>query len=73
MTSRARYWARVCCTVAFSCLTCLSGVNAQQAPMSPTALTPVPRFVWVSGSFHPADGLPAAAVETATLAVYHDQ
>jgi hypothetical protein len=49
---------------------CLSGLNAQQTSI---ALTPVPRLVWFSGSFHPADGLPIAPVETVTLTVYHDR
>ena len=49
------------------------GAGAQQTQVTPTALTPVPRVVWFSGTFHPADRQPVAAVETVTLAVYADQ
>ena len=48
-------------------------VSAQQTSVVPTALTPVPRVVWFSGAFHPADGQPVAKIETVTLAVYADQ
>lgn len=48
-------------------------VSAQQASIEPTSPTPVPRVVWFSGAFQPADGQPLAAVETVTLAVYADQ
>jgi hypothetical protein len=50
-----------------------SSVSAQQTSVAPTVLTPVPRVVWFSGTFRPADGQPVAAVETMTLAVYADQ
>ena len=73
MTARAKYRTRVGCTVALICFACLSGLQAQQLSSAPTTLTPVPRLVWFSGAFHPADGLPVAPVETVTLAVYHDE
>ena len=34
---------------------------------------PVPRVVWFSGTFRPADGLASAPVEIVTLAIYRDQ
>ena len=33
----------------------------------------MPRLVWFSGAFRPADGQPVAAVESVTLAVYRDE
>jgi len=38
-----------------------------------TSTGPVPRVMWVSGVFHPADGQAIAPTETVTLAVYRDQ
>jgi hypothetical protein len=54
-------------------LACLPALQAQQLSGGSTAPTPVPRVVWFSGAFHPADGLPIAPVETVTLAVYHEE
>ena len=51
----------------------LSELSAQQPSAGSAALTPVPRVVWFSGSFRPADGQPAGPVETVTLAVYPEQ
>ena len=73
MTAGARYRAPVCCSAALIWLACLSGLNAQQTAVGPGVLTPVPRLIWFSGSFRPADGLPAAPVESVTLAVYPGQ
>src|SRR5262245_44827779 len=51
-----------------------AGAGAQQpGSVTPAALTPVPRVVWFSGAFHPADGQAIAPVETVTLAVYDTQ
>ncbi len=61
---------RVRWAVAIIWVACLSGLHAQQTSIGPGALTPVPRVVWFSGSFHPADGQPIAAAESVTLAVY---
>src|SRR5262249_37456545 len=63
----------LCCSAALIFVTCLSRLNAQQTSVGPAAFTPVPRVVWFSGSFRPADGQPIASVETVTLAVYADQ
>jgi hypothetical protein len=41
--------------------------------VEPATLKPVPRLVWFSGSFHPANGQPIAPVESVTLAVYADE
>jgi hypothetical protein len=46
-------------------------LRAQQAT-APTVTT-VPRLVGVTGSFTPADGLPAAQVETLTLSIYSEE
>jgi hypothetical protein len=73
MTPHGRLRTRVCCTVALIGLACLTGLQAQQTSVGPAALTPVPRVVWFSGSFRPADGLKLAPVETVTLAVYADE
>jgi hypothetical protein len=43
-------------------------ISGQSVPPSPTGS--VPRLVYVSGVFKPVDGLPAAAVEAVTLAIY---
>lgn len=57
--------------VVLLCLTCFPTLQAQQS--SGGVATPVPRVMWFSGAFHPADGLPAASVETVTLAVYREE
>ncbi|HMF97094.1 MAG TPA: hypothetical protein VKE96_22505 [Vicinamibacterales bacterium] len=64
---------RVCGTAALMWLACLAGARAQQSAIAPTSIAPVPRVMWFSGSFHPADGLPIAPVETITLAVYREE
>ena len=43
---------------------------AQSSPTVSSA--PVPRLINISGVFRPADGQPAAAVETVTLSIYAD-
>jgi len=63
---------RVSWTVALIWLAWLPLLNAQQTAVDPAALTPVPRLVWFSSAFRPADGLAVAPVEMVTLAVYHD-
>src|SRR5262249_60967811 len=45
---------------------------AQSAP-SGTVVTAVPRLMWFSGAFQPADGSPAAPVESVTPPVYPDE
>ncbi|HET6956823.1 MAG TPA: hypothetical protein VFI56_09585, partial [Vicinamibacterales bacterium] len=70
MAAGSGSWIRVCGTAALMWLACAGGMRAQQAALAPTALAPVPRVMWFSGSFTPADGLPIAPVETVTLAVY---
>jgi len=73
MAARSLYRILVCGVATLMWATCFSRVNAQQTSVGPAALTPVPRVVWFSGSFRPADGQPVAPVETVTLAVYADQ
>jgi hypothetical protein len=73
MAAGLRYRTPLCYIAALIWLASLSGLSAQQSSAGPAALTPVPRLVWFSGSFHPADGLPIARVESVTLAVYSDQ
>src|SRR5438128_4206516 len=48
-------------------------VSAQQTAPAATAFAPVPRLVWFSGTFQPADGQPPQSVETVTVAVYRDR
>jgi len=50
-------------------LACSAALFAQQQ----NSIAPVPRVVWFSGAFRPADGLPSAPVEIVTLAIYRDQ
>jgi len=56
-----------------ACLALAPPLHAQSAQGSGTAVTAVPRLVWFSGAFRPADGSPAAPVETVTLSIYHDE
>ena len=51
----------------------VTGVSAQQTAPAATAFAPVPRLVWFSGTFQPADGQPPQSVETVTVAVYRDR
>ncbi len=66
-------------TVASSVLAGLVGLalapalHAQSAQGSGTVVTAVPRLVWFSAAFRPADGSPTAPVESVTLSVYHDE
>ena len=55
--------------VAAFALCVISVAHAQPAPSATPAAT-VPRVVRVDGQFVPANGLPPAAVETITLAIY---
>ena len=73
MATSMRYRTSVYYGAALIWLACLSGLNAQQTSAERGAVAPVPRLVWFSGSFRPADRLPVAPVETVTLAVYRDQ
>ena len=52
-------------------LFCATVRYAQQS--QPIAITTVPKLVRFSGSFHPANGMPAQPVESVTLSVYSDQ
>ena len=67
----ARAMRQACVTVAIVSLTGVLGLHAQQAPAS-GGLTPVPRVVWFSGVFHPADGQPIGPIETVTVRAYRD-
>ena len=60
--------------IVFSVLTAISvlhGQGQQPAPAPMTAM--VPRLVRFSGRFVPANGLPPAPVESATLAIFREQ
>ena len=46
-------------------------VRAQSAPSTPA--TSVPRLIQISGVYHPADGQPAAPVETVTVVLYAEE
>jgi hypothetical protein len=51
-----------------------TGLTAQQSAAGGGLITTaVPRLVWFSGVFRPADGSPPAPVESVTLSVYHDE
>src|SRR5947209_6944156 len=50
-----------------------TGLTAQQTAPAATAFAPVPRLVWFSGTFQPAEGQPPQSVETVTVAVYRDR
>jgi hypothetical protein len=63
---RARLQAGV--SVGLLWLVSVSGLGAQ----APT-VGPVPRVVWFSGTFQPANGLPPATVESVTLSIYRGQ
>src|ERR1700691_5514080 len=52
-------------------LFCATMGYAQQS--QPTATATVPKLVRFSGSFRPANGMPAQPVESVTLSVYSDQ
>jgi hypothetical protein len=65
--------SRIGCVVALVWAVAGTGVHAQQSPTSPTILTPVPRLIWFSGAFRPADHLPVAPVESVTVTIYHDR
>jgi hypothetical protein len=55
----------------FCCALALYGQQATTNPNQP--VTTVPRLVRVSNTFHPANGLPAAPVESVTFSVYRDE
>jgi hypothetical protein len=57
---------------ALLCLHLTVALNAQQTELTASSLT-VPRLVRFSGTFRPANSLPAAPVESVTVAVYRDQ
>ena len=47
--------------------------TAQQTSETPAVLTPVPRVIWFSGTFRPADKRPVGSVETVTVSVYRER
>jgi hypothetical protein len=61
-------WIGVSLSVAW-----LAGLSGQQQSIQSPSLTPVPRFVWFSGSYQPADGRLAAAAEAVTLSMYREE
>jgi hypothetical protein len=65
---------RIACVGSLVSLYGIVALGAQQ-PQAPggAALVPVPRLVWFSGTFHPANGLPLAPVETVAVSVYRDR
>ena len=69
--------ARTCPTfvtaaAAWLCLSVSPDLYAQQVEASREALAPVPRIMWFSGTFRPADGS-RASLETITVSVYRDK
>jgi Chaperone of endosialidase len=60
----------LCLTAVVLCALPATVLEAQQAP--PSAATVVPRLVRFASTFVPANGLPAAPLETVTLAIYAD-
>ena len=58
---------------AFVCLGLTPALFAQSAPAAGTVVTAVPRLMWFSGAFQPADGSPTAPMESVTLSVYRDE
>ena len=50
---------------------CPSALFAQSSPGASSAT--VPRLINISGTYRPADGQPAGAVETVTVSIYADQ
>ncbi len=79
MMERTLHFKRtsMCRTVSFA-IAAVSAALAFSAPLhaqsagAPT-ITAVPRLLWFSGTFRPADGAPPAPVEIATLSLYHDE
>ena len=59
--------------VVWPCLCAATTLHAQPASVPSAAVMTVPRLVLVTGTFAPATGLPAAPVETVTLAVYAEE
>ena len=57
--------------ITVSCLLFAAPIQAQQSTSSSTI--GVPRLIRVTGSFRPANGLPAARVEIVTLAIYAEE
>jgi len=60
-----------CVSTALLCLLSATALHAQQPPSS--VVTSVPPLVRVTSAFVPANGLPAAPVETVTLAIYAEE
>jgi hypothetical protein len=58
-------------SIALLCVLSANALHAQQTP--PSAVPAVPRLVRVNSTFVPANGLPAAPVETVTLAIYAEE
>jgi hypothetical protein len=55
---------------AVSILVPLASMFAQE---SNEAITSVPRLLRITGTYHPANGLPVGTTESATLSIYRDQ
>ena len=69
-THQRKTWAMA---VAWPCLFAATTLYAQPASVPSATVMTVPRLVLVTGTFTPATGLPAAPVETVTLAVYAEE
>jgi hypothetical protein len=65
--------SRIVCLVTIVWVAAITGLHAQQAPLTSAALTPVPRLIWFNSTFRPADNLPVAPVENITVAVYRER
>jgi len=54
-------------------LSLILGLSGQQGLPDHQASTSVPRLLRINNTFHPANGLPAAPVESVTLSVYSEE
>jgi endosialidase-like protein len=65
--------SRILCLVSIVWVAAVTGLHAQQTPLTSAVLTPVPRLIWFTDTFHPADNLPVAPLEKISVAVYRDR
>jgi trimeric autotransporter adhesin len=54
-------------------LVCITAMQAQRSQPQATPVATVPRLVRVSNTFRPANGLPAAPVESVTFSIYREE
>src|SRR5579883_42848 len=61
------------CHLACLALLLPAGLFGQQTLNDTRPVTTVPRLVRISNTFHPANGMPAAPVESVTFSVYREE